>query len=725
MLVEYWAHEASLLPVDDRPLLLSGAKRPGWWQHYAALANREPQLVQDLLGGGEGAGPVGAGTLETALRAGAAVPRAKGVSWWERSDVKRLCEWLFGTGRLTTGARVHFQRLYDLPERVLPPEVLARHPADPEASARELVLRAAGALGVATEPDLRDYYRLGPAQSQRAVAELVEDGRARAGGGARLATPRVPAARRADAAAGLRAGVAVSVRPADLGARPYGADLRVPLPHRDLRAGAAAGVRLLRVPVPARRRAGRPGRRQGGPGGGRPAGAGRLRRAGRRDAPGRCRAGRRPAGDGRLAGPGRRRGRRAGRPGRPARRPLCTTGPCGEPSGRRRRPRDQHVPARVRPRSRSPGSRGGVVCRTSSSLRARPDPDDRSSSATTPAWTPIRSPPEPVVSSTRPARASATCTAPVPVRTPTSAATSPRVTSPLPALTSVVPPSDATRTAPEPVRIRARPVTAPTATSPEPVVISASPSTSPVRAVPAPVRTVARPARPCTVTSPAPVRAVTREPAGAHTVTTSGTIRSGSSVLERTVSPSGSPSDQLISAARTASAPPEPASGTASGPEPTAPSHEATSPSRCAHPPVAAGSWRTSTRTCRSAGRRRPPVRRRRSASRPPGPPGARPPARRRPSRRAPPGRSPPGSPAGRRRPAARRPSTRSSSRSALHPAAEVPAVFAGRPGRPRRHPRPRGPAAGPGRTARPAPPAPPTSSAIRPAPGRPARPGP
>ena len=176
LLVEYWAHEASLLPVDDWPLLLSGAKRAGWWRNYAALADREPQLVDDLLAAVKELGPVGAGTLETALGGGAGMPRPKGVSWWERSDVKRICEWLFGTGRLTTGARVHFQRLYDLPERVLPPEVLARHPADPETSARELVLRAAGALGVATEPDLRDYYRLGPAQSQQAVAELVDGG---------------------------------------------------------------------------------------------------------------------------------------------------------------------------------------------------------------------------------------------------------------------------------------------------------------------------------------------------------------------------------------------------------------------------------------------------------------------------------------------------------------------------------------------------------------------
>ena len=174
MLVEYWAHEASLLPVDDWPLLLSGAKRAGWWRNYAALAAREPQLVDDVLAAVKELGPVGAGTLEAALRAGQARP--KGATWWARSDVKRICEWLFGTGELTTGARVHFQRLYDLPERVLPPEVLARHPADPDVSARALVRRAAGALGVATEPDLRDYYRLGPQQAQRAVAELVEAG---------------------------------------------------------------------------------------------------------------------------------------------------------------------------------------------------------------------------------------------------------------------------------------------------------------------------------------------------------------------------------------------------------------------------------------------------------------------------------------------------------------------------------------------------------------------
>ena len=86
MLVEYWAHEASLLPVVDWPLLLSGAKRAGWWRHYEALADREPGLVDELLAAVKELGPVGAGTLEAALGAGAARP--KGASWCKQITSK-------------------------------------------------------------------------------------------------------------------------------------------------------------------------------------------------------------------------------------------------------------------------------------------------------------------------------------------------------------------------------------------------------------------------------------------------------------------------------------------------------------------------------------------------------------------------------------------------------------------------------------------------------------
>jgi uncharacterized protein YcaQ len=104
---------------------------------------------------------------------------------------------MFGMGLLTTGTRVHFQRLYDLPERVLPPEVLAAPAPDPEEAARRLIQQAAVALGVATEPDLRDYYRLGPEASRQAVVELVEAGQLEplAVAGWRAPAYRVPGAR--------------------------------------------------------------------------------------------------------------------------------------------------------------------------------------------------------------------------------------------------------------------------------------------------------------------------------------------------------------------------------------------------------------------------------------------------------------------------------------------------------------------------------------------------
>jgi uncharacterized protein YcaQ len=101
-------------------------------------------------------------------------PGKKGP-WWDRSDTKWVTEALFSAGVLTTATRVGFARHYDLTERVLPPDVVAREVDDDEAI-RELTLRAATALGVATEPDIRDYFRLSPKQAKPAIAKLVADG---------------------------------------------------------------------------------------------------------------------------------------------------------------------------------------------------------------------------------------------------------------------------------------------------------------------------------------------------------------------------------------------------------------------------------------------------------------------------------------------------------------------------------------------------------------------
>ncbi|WP_026066118.1 DNA glycosylase AlkZ-like family protein [Actinoalloteichus spitiensis] len=175
LLVEDWAHEASLVPVADWPLL--GWRREAYRQRYGhhreALEERWPGLADEVLDAVKRLGPISAGALERELTGASSGSRG---GWWNRSDTKRMCEYLFGVGALTTGTRRSFERRYDLPERVLPPSSFAGTPPDRAEAARALVLRSAGALGVATEPDLRDYYRLPPSASKPAVAELVDAG---------------------------------------------------------------------------------------------------------------------------------------------------------------------------------------------------------------------------------------------------------------------------------------------------------------------------------------------------------------------------------------------------------------------------------------------------------------------------------------------------------------------------------------------------------------------
>jgi uncharacterized protein YcaQ len=129
-------------------------------------------LADDIVAAVAELGPSTAGQIENHL---AAAPRRAKGAWWNRSDTKWVAEALFAAGRLTTATRVGFARHYDLTERVLPADVLAREVAGDDA-VRELTLRAATALGVATEADIRDYFRLAAGQAKPAIAKLVADG---------------------------------------------------------------------------------------------------------------------------------------------------------------------------------------------------------------------------------------------------------------------------------------------------------------------------------------------------------------------------------------------------------------------------------------------------------------------------------------------------------------------------------------------------------------------
>lgn len=171
-LFEYWAHEASLLPHDLHPLFrwrMAEADRgqAGWKALRAFASERRPEAMA-VLQRIRDEGPLAASDFGS----------HKATSgWWSRSDAKQALEWLFWAGHVTTATRrKNFERVYDVPERVLPAELLGQ-PTPSEAEAhRLLVSRAARALGVATALDLRDYFRLRPGPFGTALNALVEDG---------------------------------------------------------------------------------------------------------------------------------------------------------------------------------------------------------------------------------------------------------------------------------------------------------------------------------------------------------------------------------------------------------------------------------------------------------------------------------------------------------------------------------------------------------------------
>ncbi|MET0927779.1 MAG: crosslink repair DNA glycosylase YcaQ family protein [Solirubrobacterales bacterium] len=170
-LFEYWGHEASLIPVEYQPLLRWRMERAAHdaWGGMRKVASERPELVAEVLAQVRDRGPVAASEL-TAER-----PRRSGP-WWDWSDSKRALEWLFWSGRVTAARRRRFERLYDLPERVLPAKVLAAPTPAPDEAQRELLRIAARSLGVAAERDLRDYFRLSAAEAKPRLAELLEAG---------------------------------------------------------------------------------------------------------------------------------------------------------------------------------------------------------------------------------------------------------------------------------------------------------------------------------------------------------------------------------------------------------------------------------------------------------------------------------------------------------------------------------------------------------------------
>ena len=168
---EAWAHEASLMPVGDEPLLRwqkRRAEQGDTWRNLAELARSEPGYVDEVL----------AQVAERPLTAGElADPRRRDGEWWgSRSLGSIALDWLFRIGVVGIRRRGNFVKEFDLLERIVPSEVLARPTPSAEEAQRELLVRSAAALGVGTATDLIDYYRLPVREGRVRLRELVDAG---------------------------------------------------------------------------------------------------------------------------------------------------------------------------------------------------------------------------------------------------------------------------------------------------------------------------------------------------------------------------------------------------------------------------------------------------------------------------------------------------------------------------------------------------------------------
>ncbi|MEY4321100.1 MAG: hypothetical protein RLZZ471_1041, partial [Actinomycetota bacterium] len=168
-LLEYWAHEASFIRTEHYPLFgyRMEYNQRGTRARYEKWADENREFLDWIKNEIRRRGPLAGGDFEheRAERKG---------SWWGWSDVKRALEFMFMYGEVVSGGREGFNRLYALPEQVLPAKVRNKT-EDPIAARKHLILKAAKAHGVGTAADLADYFRMNGPLAKKLIQELVDD----------------------------------------------------------------------------------------------------------------------------------------------------------------------------------------------------------------------------------------------------------------------------------------------------------------------------------------------------------------------------------------------------------------------------------------------------------------------------------------------------------------------------------------------------------------------
>ena len=168
-LIEYWAHEASIIPLANWPLYRwrMDAYRDKYENKWGMKA-KDNKLVAQIKDQLRANGPMSTNRFETEAN------QRKGT-WWGWSDLKQTLEYMFLVGELVSGGRDAFKRLYALPEQVLPQHVLDHLP-DADEAKEQLFLQAARAFGVATYRDLCDWHRMKPINHKHILQNLLDKG---------------------------------------------------------------------------------------------------------------------------------------------------------------------------------------------------------------------------------------------------------------------------------------------------------------------------------------------------------------------------------------------------------------------------------------------------------------------------------------------------------------------------------------------------------------------
>jgi uncharacterized protein YcaQ len=179
-LFEYWGHAACFMPMDLYPLMRwrMASQCEGW----AGVSRKTRTFMEAVYHEVAERGPISAGELSMGGKSTG--------PWWGWSEGKRAIELLFRQGRVAIAGRRHFERLYDIPERVFPEQVVRAEAVAADAAKKALLVRAARAMGVGTAKDIAQYFHIDawwdrlsvkgrrtPAKTGVLFDELVDEGR--------------------------------------------------------------------------------------------------------------------------------------------------------------------------------------------------------------------------------------------------------------------------------------------------------------------------------------------------------------------------------------------------------------------------------------------------------------------------------------------------------------------------------------------------------------------